>query len=133
MSFNTDIHNALRAQLITVSGMPTGDLIFGENDEEKGSVNSRWVRTKYLPESEQLVASGMIRGIGQFQISVFEPKGEGYLSVDAFVDTIVQAFDPDTTLASLVRVYRSERLPGIEEDKWYQVPILVYWRAERFI
>lgn len=121
------VRSKLREQLLTVAGLPSARS--WENRNFKPPTGEKWVRETYLPGDERQSANDMVEAVGVVQYDLYCPAGAGTEEIEDLADAIKEAFKPSSVVGSLVRIDRSERLPGRQEPKWYSVPVRVSWRV----
>lgn len=122
-----DVRSALRAQLLTVVGLPAARS--WENRQFTRPAGEDWVRETYLPGAERQVSYGMVEAVGVAQYDLFTPADAGTEAAEDLADAIKEAFKPSSTLGGLVRIDRAERLSGRQDASWYFIPIRISWRV----
>ncbi len=126
-----DIHIALRVQLTTLSVAKSY-----ENVKYEPTVGTAYVRERFLPDAsvqESLGSAGYNRITGVYLIDAFCPAGEGVDDAEDLADTVLAAFARGSVLTSSgvsVVIEKSYRSAGRSESDWYQVPIVVQFRAD---
>ncbi len=127
-----DIHIALRVQLATVTSVAQAY----ENVKYEPTVGTAFVRERFLPDpsvQESLGSAGYNRITGVYLIDAFCPSGVGVDDAEDLADTILAAFVRGSILTSSgisVVIEKSYRSGGRSEPDWYQIPIVVQFRAD---
>lgn len=125
------VRAALRAVLLTVSGLPSA--IAWENRKFQPPNNAPWVRETYLPGIEFQSANDLVQGDALVQYDVIFPAGSGTETAEALANDIKAAFKPANAIGPDIGIVRSERDPGrTEDDIWYVIPVRITWRAFSF-
>jgi len=130
----TAIRQGLRTVLLNIvdPAMPSAANIAWENREYDPQKGVPWIRETLIPGIERKVAYDELQTVGIVQYDLNWPLGDGTEEIEALVDTIKDAFAPNTTIANHALVYRTERLAGRADDKWYTIPIRLTYRAFAF-
>jgi len=128
------VRQGIRAILlgITDPAMPSAVNIAWENRKYNPQKGVAWIRETLIPGAERKVAFDELQTVGIVQFDLNWPLGNGTEEIEALVDTIKDAFAPNTTIADHALVYRTERLAGRADDKWYTIPIRLTYRAFAF-
>jgi hypothetical protein len=117
---------ALRAQLLTVPGLPAARK--WENKAFTPETGSPWIEEAVHRETrDELVSSGLNALEGFTQYTLYFPPDTGVEASAVLVRAIKDRFQPNTALASLLRVYRCEAGPALEAEDWWQQPVTIYW------
>jgi hypothetical protein len=127
----TALRTSIRTRLLTVTNenMPGESDIAWENREYSPKIGVPWIRETMLPGTERQSASDTIESVGIMQYDFFWPANRGTTEIENLVVDIKTAFKPLTVLDSHSSIYRTERLPAIVDENWYQIPVRLTWRA----
>jgi len=123
------IHQALDAQVQTVSGLPTF------TTEGTASKPGEYTRGSFLPARTELPTfDGVIqRGNGLYQIDVYIKSSKSYEVAIAMADTIIAAFVPASVLSNgstQVRVLNSYPMAASNATPgYYRVSVIVEWES----
>ena len=124
-----EIRQSIRLILLAIDNEDLPSNRSWENRNFKPPENDTWIRETMIPGEERQAASDTIRSVGIMQYDIFWPIGTGTENIEALVDDIKDAFKPVTALGLNSLIYRAERLAAIVDDKWYQIPIRLTWKA----
>jgi len=127
----TSILTALDTRLQTTVGLPT----FRAENERYLKVNkTAFSRSTILPARttvDTLGLTGLNRYSGLYQIDLFYPSDEGYITGGTIADAIVANFPKTLQLTTsdnqVISIEMSWRLSGRKLDNHYNLPILVSW------
>ena len=131
MNDHKAIRQALRTQLLTVSGLPAGKQ-WENKSFTPPTDGSPWLREQLLPAGEEFVASSMWEATGLAQYDLFYPLGDSSEDADTLADAIKRVFRPPQTIGSSTKVNidKAERDAGqIADSVWYMVSVRITWRA----
>ena len=130
----TAIRQGIRVILTSLPSpyMPSSNNMAWENRAYTPEPSTPWLRETLIPGSERKVATDEIQVVGITQLDLMWPLGKGTEEVEALGLAIQNAFKPETKVADHAVVYRTERLTGINDEKWYMVPVRLTWRAFAF-
>lgn len=131
-----DIKLAMRAKLLDIShsDMPAADQRHWMNLAFTPTVGTAYIRENFVVSSDRLTATAQKTMMGFVQWTIFWPSDQPLDSAESLAEAIVDAFKPGVVLSASVAVYRTERGgEGPDGDKWYRLPVTVYWRAHRNI
>jgi hypothetical protein len=84
------------------------------------------------PEQAALGDLGENRLVGVYQISVFEPTGEGAGPAEVVAEGLIAAFKRGSAFTGgsvTVRVQKVWRGVAIQDGDWYHIPVSVMWFA----
>lgn len=87
-----------------------------------------WFRETILPSFQRQISSGYSRAQGIIQVDYFIPANTGAYEADDMADNLKDDFI-GATLNGGIRIYRTQRLTGDQQPKWYMVPIEIYYRV----
>lgn len=130
-----EIRQVLRSQFITASGLPVAAR---RSWEGRGfsppDPPATWVREKYMPTSDRLVATNQLEVRGIIQYDVCVPANSGTEDAEDLAKAIGDVFKPTTSLVGTAAVVeiaidKCERLSGTDDGVWYYIPIQIHWRA----
>lgn len=137
MSAITDLRSALRANLLTVSGLPP---VAWQNRAFEPTPGSPWLRETLLPAGANLasiagvITEALLREDGIYQITVFYPAGGDLKAAESLVDSIRSAFRPGivVTHGGIAAVCtRAEVARAVQEPDWYGIPISIRYYLHR--
>lgn len=135
MSVFLDISAALDTRIGTLSG---GSPIAYMNKRYEPTEGTLYLRPTMLPAETfgAVVGSSADGGkdmqTGLYQIDVFAPSDEGKNEAYTKADAIADHFKPVTELTYNGRIVRCVSVsiePAIQDGGWYQVPVVVRYRA----
>lgn len=131
MTTQTQILNALQAQLNTVVGLP---VIAPDNAYFKPILGSPYVRDTLMPVEPMPGAVGIngydqLRGL--YQIDIFYPENVGNSNALAMADSILAVFNRGLPLTAVVgydlQIERSWIQAPRNNMGWYHIPLMVRW------
>ena len=130
ISYN-DLRLGLREVLLSVSNsnMPASSNFAWENRKFTVPKYDQWIRETMIPGVERQVASDTLRSVGIMQYDIFWPAFQGTENAEELANQIIATFKPVTKIGPHALVYRAERLAAIVDEKWYQIPVRLTWRA----
>jgi hypothetical protein len=125
------INQALIQQLIDLGlGLP----IAYENVDFKPPNDSAWLDVTDLSAGrESLTKAELDEETGIYQISYFQPSGQGIGSALENIDTILAAYQHNTKLtkgSQTVVIINAGRNEGRNEDGWWRVDISVSYKSD---
>lgn len=136
MFSETDVRQAVRKHMASVSGMPDDSLIQWENtkltppDQEPTVI---WAREQMLIASSRHLATRQTVTLGQYRFDLFTQFGIGTTAINTLSLNIRNQFKPEISLqegSTIVQIYRTESLNGRQvEQLWWMLPIVIYWRT----
>lgn len=130
------VRKVLREHLQGVTDYPGDALVAWENRvfDPPDDGDTLWLRETLLPADDTKVATGLIQGIGIYQVDVMYPKGRGSEVPEAMAKNIKLHFQPATHIGTTTRleIDRSARLRAGVDDVWYMIPVRISFRTYAF-
>lgn len=127
MSGQFAIRAALRAQLLTASGLPASRA--WENRDFLPVEGTAYLSENLMVSAERPVSSGQIEQTGIYQVRLHYPGGAGTKAAEEVADAIVAVFPPAGSYGGIVRTDRSFRSAGYRDGLWWVLPVSIRWRA----
>jgi len=130
-SIHDDIRAALEIKLSNTANIPTQ--IAYENVSFEPTTGTSYIKTNFIPTSRRPAVRGLNpqqRYEGVFRLQVYCPEGNGPATVDAFANTLIEAFEATTHITHnsiTVSVDYAERRQGFLDAPWYYVPVSIGW------
>lgn len=140
MSGTTEVAAALRARLIAAApgaAIPAASVAW-ENRAFTPTPGARWYDAHVLtgkPVAVALSADADNRHVGIFHVNVFDPAGAGDGATTAEAERIAACFKRGTVLTysgvtvNIVSAHIERGLPQAD-PAWFQVPVVIEWRAD---
>lgn len=139
MSLNTNaLRLLLRGELFKVDEVDRDRVAYENRTYDPPAPEARelWLREQLLVASERRTSSNNVESLGQYRVDVFTPEGMGTQDAEQLSQDIAEQLRAGTSLTdgdTTCHVYRTERLSGRADPGpnplWYQLPVVVYWRA----
>ena len=140
MSGTTEVAAALRARLIAAApgaAVPSASVAW-ENRAFTPTPGTRWYDAHVMtgkPSSVALSSDAANRHVGVFHVNVYDPPGGGDGAATAEAERIAACFKRGTVLTysgvtvHIVSAHIERGLPQAD-PAWFQVPVVIEWRAD---
>jgi len=140
MSGTTEVAAALRAHLLAVSpgAAVASTSVAWENRAFTPTPGTRWYDAHVMtgkPSSVALSSDAANRHVGVFHVNVYDPPGGGDGAATAEAERIAACFKRGTVLTysgvtvHIVSAHIERGLPQAD-PAWFQVPVVIEWRAD---
>lgn len=133
---NRQVRLALRNKVLTTAGIPAeGKRAYENRDFSPPTDGSVWLRERFVPVTERLVATELFGATGLYIIDVIVKEGSGTTVAEDLARMIRNTMKPQYITTPQVAVYvdRVEPRPGIViENLWYVISSEITWRAYEF-
>jgi len=140
MSGTTEVAAALRARLVaaTPGAALAASSVAWENRAFTPTPGTRWYDAHVMtgkPSSVALSSDAANRHVGVFHVNVYDPPGGGDGAATAEAERIAACFKRGTVLTysgvtvHIVSAHIERGLPQAD-PAWFQVPVVIEWRAD---
>lgn len=140
MSGTTEVAAALRARLVaaTPGAALAASSVAWENLKFTPATGTRWYDAHVMtgkPMAAAISEAAPNRHVGVFHVNVYDPAGSGEGAAYAEAERIAACFKRGTVLTysgvsvHIERAYIERGLPQAD-PAWFQVPVVIEWRAD---
>jgi hypothetical protein len=140
MSGTTEVAAALRARLVAASpgAALAASSVAWENLPFTPTAGTRWYDAHVMtgkPLAAAISEAAANRHVGVFHVNVYDPAGTGEGAAAAEAERIAACFKRGTVLTysgvsvHIERAYIERGLPQAD-PAWFQVPVVIEWRAD---